>query len=171
MLAQPIFSATAPAKASARSSTQAPNGLLDPQLILLETTSGVLVDVEVFVNARYGYDVRCEVVGEQGTLRLGEQEAADFRGRFATAYQRELDAWVNSFGIDPLAGASFGIMSFIAVALGGFGSVLGAALAGVLLGVVQGVVGLYFSGFTLTAALGIYLLVLIVRPQGLRGSR
>ena len=33
----------------------------------------MLVDVEVFVNARYGYDIRCEVVGEQGTLRLGEQ--------------------------------------------------------------------------------------------------
>lgn len=78
---------------------------------------------------------------------------------------------INNFGIDPLAGAAFGIMSFIAVALGGFGSVLGAALAGVLLGVVQGVVGLYFSGYTLTAALGIYLLVLIVRPQGLRGTR
>ncbi len=78
---------------------------------------------------------------------------------------------INSFGIDPLAGAAFGIMSFIAVALGGFGSVLGAALAGLLLGMVQGVVGLYFSGYTLTAALGIYLLVLIVRPQGLRGSR
>ncbi len=78
---------------------------------------------------------------------------------------------INSFGIDPLAGATFGIMSFIAVALGGFGSVFGAAFAGLLLGVVQGVVGLYLSGYTLTAALGIYLLVLVVRPQGLRGSR
>lgn len=78
---------------------------------------------------------------------------------------------INNFGIDPLAGATFGIMSFVAVALGGFGSVLGAALAGLLLGIVQGVVGLYLSGYTLTAALGIYLLVLVVRPQGLRGSR
>lgn len=78
---------------------------------------------------------------------------------------------INSYGIDPLAGAAFGIMSFIAVALGGFGSVLGAALAGLLLGLVQGVVGLYLSGYTLTAALGIYLLVLVVRPQGLRGTR
>jgi hypothetical protein len=33
------------------------------------------------------------------------------------------------------------------------------------------VVGLYLSGYTLTAALGIYLLVLVVRPQGLRGTR
>jgi myo-inositol 2-dehydrogenase / D-chiro-inositol 1-dehydrogenase len=77
-----------------RSTAGAPDGLVDPQLILLETASGVLIDVEVFVNARYGYDIRCEVVGEQGTVRLAEQLAPDFRARFATAYRRELDAWV-----------------------------------------------------------------------------
>ncbi len=77
LLGEEIVAATVRAP---RSSRQAPTGLLDPQLILLETASGVLIDVEVFVNARYGYDVRCEVVGEQGTLRLGEQVAADFRG-------------------------------------------------------------------------------------------
>jgi myo-inositol 2-dehydrogenase/D-chiro-inositol 1-dehydrogenase len=92
LLGEEIVAATVRAP---RSSRQAPAGLLDPQLVLLETASGVLVDIEVFVNARYGYDVRCEVVGEQGTLRLGEQVDADFRGRFATAYQRELDAWVS----------------------------------------------------------------------------
>ena len=79
---------------AARPSSQAPAGLRDPQLVLLETASGVLVDVEVFVNARYGYDIRCELVGETGTLRLGEQVAPDFRARFATAYRRELEAWV-----------------------------------------------------------------------------
>ena len=31
-------------------------------------TSGVLVDVEVFVNAGYGYDIRGEMVGEAGTM-------------------------------------------------------------------------------------------------------
>jgi myo-inositol 2-dehydrogenase / D-chiro-inositol 1-dehydrogenase len=77
-----------------RSTSAAPDGLVDPQLVLLETASGVLIDIELFVNARYGYDVRCEVVGEQGTVRLGEQAAPDFRARFATAYRRELNAWV-----------------------------------------------------------------------------
>jgi myo-inositol 2-dehydrogenase/D-chiro-inositol 1-dehydrogenase len=42
----------------------------DPQVALLETVGGVVVTVEVFVNARYGYDVRCEVVGTEGTVRL-----------------------------------------------------------------------------------------------------
>ena len=45
-------------------------GIRDPQLVLLETASGVLVDVESFVNCRYGYDVRCEVVGSLGTVSL-----------------------------------------------------------------------------------------------------
>jgi myo-inositol 2-dehydrogenase / D-chiro-inositol 1-dehydrogenase len=81
-----------------RSTRQAPNGLRDPQLVLLETARGVLVDVEVFVNAGYGYDIRCELVGETGTLRLDEQVAPDFRARFATAYLLELDAWVRAVG-------------------------------------------------------------------------
>ena len=81
-----------------RSTTRAPNGLRDPQLVLLETASGVLIDVEVFVNAGYGYDVRCELVGEAGTLRLAEQVTPDFRARFATAYRRELASWVE--GVD-----------------------------------------------------------------------
>jgi myo-inositol 2-dehydrogenase / D-chiro-inositol 1-dehydrogenase len=52
----------------------------------------------VFVNARYGYDIRCELVGETGTLKLDEQVAPDFRARFATAYRLELDAWVRAVG-------------------------------------------------------------------------
>jgi len=86
-----------------RPTRQAPDGLRDPQLVLLETASGVLIDVELFVNARYGYDIRCELVGETGTLRLDEQVAPDFRARFATAYRRELDAWVRGLGDGPSA--------------------------------------------------------------------
>ena len=89
LLGEEIVGATVRAPRSHHA--QAPDGLRDPQLVLLETASGVLIDVEVFVNARYGYDIRCELVGETGTLRLDEQVAPDFRARFATAYRRELD--------------------------------------------------------------------------------
>jgi myo-inositol 2-dehydrogenase / D-chiro-inositol 1-dehydrogenase len=91
-----------------RPSSKAPEGLQDPQLVLLETAEGVLVDVESFVNCRYGYDIRYELVGETGTVSLGElpgvqlrQEGryqgripADWRERFGAAYQRELQEWV-----------------------------------------------------------------------------
>ena len=46
--------------------------LQDPLLMILETDSGVLVNVETSVNIRYGYDIRGEVVGEDGTAALAE---------------------------------------------------------------------------------------------------
>ena len=78
---------------------------------------------------------------------------------------------INQFTVSPVAGATFGLISFVAVALGGFGSVGGAALAGLLIGVVYGVVGLYASAYATAAALAIYLVVVVARPQGLRGNR
>jgi myo-inositol 2-dehydrogenase/D-chiro-inositol 1-dehydrogenase len=83
------------------------HGLRDPQLARIEMRSGVLVSVEVFVNAAYGYDVRCEVVGTSGTASLvpptptsirkagfdGVRVRDDFIGRFSDAYRLELGAW------------------------------------------------------------------------------
>ncbi len=86
----------------------------DPQLILLESASGVLVDIEIHVNARYGYEVRCELVGEDGTVSLGGPAPTvlrgelsvgyrlpvDWRPRFAEAYRRELQDWVDGLTTD-----------------------------------------------------------------------
>jgi myo-inositol 2-dehydrogenase / D-chiro-inositol 1-dehydrogenase len=73
------------------------DGLSRPQLVVLETASGRVVDVECFVNAGYGYDIRCEVVGEAGTLELPGRPGvvADFRRWFGEAYRRELQAWAD----------------------------------------------------------------------------
>ena len=82
----------------------------DPQFILLEMADGVLVDVEVFVNAQYGYDVRGELVCEAGTVALappravqlrasgseGFRHAPDWRERFAAAYRAQLQAWIGA---------------------------------------------------------------------------
>ena len=95
-----------------RPSGKAPEGVQDPQFVIFETDGGGLVDVEAFVNAQYGYDIRCEVVGETGTAalappasvemreegRIGGGVAMGFQERFATAYARELQAWVRSIG-------------------------------------------------------------------------
>ena len=50
--------------------------LQDPMIIIFEMASGAIVDVEVSVNIRYGYDIRGEIVGEErhrlaGRLRAG----------------------------------------------------------------------------------------------------
>jgi len=92
----------------ARPSSLAPVGLQDPQMVLLETAEGVLVDVESFVSCQFGYDIRYELVGETGTISLGEEPGvqvrqqgrhhgpipADWRERFGASYQRELQEWV-----------------------------------------------------------------------------
>jgi branched-chain amino acid transport system permease protein len=78
---------------------------------------------------------------------------------------------MNAYSASPTAGVTFVLMAFVVVALGGFGSIAGAAVAGLLVGVAQGVVGLYAPSYTLAAALAVYLLVVLVRPQGLLGTR
>ena len=68
----------------------------DPVVAWLDTASGALVEVEVFVNAGYGYDVRCEAVGTTGRSALPELVAPDFQTRFADAYRVELQQWVDA---------------------------------------------------------------------------
>ncbi|MBL7253918.1 Gfo/Idh/MocA family oxidoreductase [Paractinoplanes lichenicola] len=101
-----------------------PGGVQDPQLILLRTEGGTLLTVELFLNAGYGYDIRCEVVGPGGTLTLAEpvrvvtdsalarsrSYAADWRPRFADAYRLELQAWVDGDD-DRLATARDGLVA------------------------------------------------------------
>jgi myo-inositol 2-dehydrogenase / D-chiro-inositol 1-dehydrogenase len=105
-----------------RSSSQDNPALHSPQLVVLESASGVLIDVEVFVNCRYGYDIRCELVGELGTVALGDaggvvvrqagQRAdhipTDWIERFADAYDAEMRAWIDSV----ISGASVGPSSW-----------------------------------------------------------
>lgn len=93
-----------------RPSALAPEGLLDPQFVLFETDGGALVDVEVFVNCGFGYQVRCEAVCEAGSVRIGEEQAVqvtaeaadrrvvpqDYLVRFADAYDREVRDWVDA---------------------------------------------------------------------------
>jgi myo-inositol 2-dehydrogenase/D-chiro-inositol 1-dehydrogenase len=74
-------------------SRHAAAGIRDPQFAVLETAGGRLVDVEVFVNAGYGYDIRCELVGETGTLELPVEVTPGFEQRFEDAYLAELEAW------------------------------------------------------------------------------
>lgn len=91
---------------------KSPNGgpLQDPLLLILEMASGILVDVEISVNIRYGYDIRGEIIGADGTAALGELSPvsvrragqastpipADWRERFLLAYDVEFQEWIDS---------------------------------------------------------------------------
>ena len=93
-----------------RKTANAAPQLNDPQLVLLTTSSGMIVEVEAFVNCKYGYDVQCEIVGETGIARLPEPASLtirsdaklytnilmDWKDRFIDAYDVELQAWINA---------------------------------------------------------------------------
>jgi myo-inositol 2-dehydrogenase / D-chiro-inositol 1-dehydrogenase len=90
--------------------SHAPEGLQDPQFVLMETASGTLVDVEIFVNTTTGYEVRTELVAERGSAMTGlgvglvrhsaagwgGRIAADFKERFGAAYDTEFQRWVDA---------------------------------------------------------------------------
>ncbi|MFC5212702.1 Gfo/Idh/MocA family protein [Streptomyces coerulescens] len=91
-------------------SGNAPDGIRDPQFLLFETDGGAIVDVEIYVNCGFGYQVQAEVVCERGTARVGDGHAMvthaagrwggtiaqDYIERFADAYDREVQTWVDA---------------------------------------------------------------------------
>ena len=103
-----------------RRTSRAKPGLPDPLIVLMEMAGGAMVDVEVFVNLPYGYDIRCEVVCESGTVALGDGSPVvlrkdylrsdsvprDFQERFRPAYATELQEWVDSVGMGAATGPS-----------------------------------------------------------------
>ena len=69
--------------------------------------------------------------------------------------------------IDPLMGF-VGIKAFAAAIVGGFGSLPGAILGGLLVGIVEQFAGLYLPpGFADMSAYVLLLIILIIRPEGL----
>ncbi|KRK33070.1 Gfo/Idh/MocA family protein [Loigolactobacillus bifermentans] len=96
------------------------SNLHDPQIIMLDTKSGVHIDLEVFVNNHMGYDINCEVVCEEGTISLKtptdvaiktkfhreDHIPEEFTERFKDAYDNEIQQWVDSVQNDKLTGPS-----------------------------------------------------------------
>ena len=97
-----------------KASRHAQAGQSDPLLVLFEMTSGRIVDVECFVTTGVAYEVRTEVVAEDGSAMIGLDAglvrqggtppaasrstaiAPDFRQRFGRAYDIELQRWVDA---------------------------------------------------------------------------
>ncbi len=65
-----------------------------------------------------------------------------------------------------------GLKAFPAAVVGGFGSVPGAIIGGLIIGVVESLAGFYLpEGFKDIAAYIVVLVVLMVRPHGFFGER
>jgi branched-chain amino acid transport system permease protein len=73
--------------------------------------------------------------------------------------------------VSPTVGANFALIAYVTVALGGFGSMTGALVAGVLIGEVEAVTAQVLEpSLKQVGMFAIYLVVLMVRPRGLFGK-
>jgi len=76
-----------------------------------------------------------------------------------------------AYPFSPSVGETFALTAFVVVTLGGFGSVPGAALAGLIVGVIQGLSAYYFGPvYKDIVVYGLFVALLWFRPQGLLGT-
>lgn len=94
----------------AKRNSLAPEQMREPILVIMELESGVLVDVEMNVNAQFGYQVATEAVFESGIARIGQPSGMErwnsgrfsikdhetFETRFADAYDSQVQRWVDA---------------------------------------------------------------------------
>lgn len=103
-----------------KSAVSAAAGLNDPQLVLLETAAGVLIDLEIFTHCNYGFDIGCEIVCEQGTVSLPPSvsnvvkqehsrrvlEYSFWQERYWMAFDRELQYFIDGARAGRITGPS-----------------------------------------------------------------
>jgi branched-chain amino acid transport system permease protein len=76
----------------------------------------------------------------------------------------------NFYYISPNVGTSFALIAYVTVALGGFGSLAGALVAGLVIGEVESLTALLLEpSLKQIGIFAVYMVVLIVRPRGLFG--
>jgi branched-chain amino acid transport system permease protein len=73
-------------------------------------------------------------------------------------------------GLQPTIGTSLIMPSFVAIIVGGLGSLPGTLLGGLLIGVASGVVTMFYSSATEAVIYVMMGLVLLIRPRGLLGE-
>ncbi len=93
-----------------RNTKYAHDKLHDPQIMIMKTAAGVVIELEVFVNCKFGYDIQCQVVCEDGVIQMADpaypmikkngvksvEIEQDWKRRFADAYDVEIQEWIDS---------------------------------------------------------------------------
>jgi branched-chain amino acid transport system permease protein len=110
----------------------------------LETVSALGVNVRILRNLNFGLGIY--LAGLAGVLAAG------------------------MLGLQPTIGSSLIMPSFVAIIVGGLGSLPGTLLGGLMIGVASGVVSVFFPSASEAVIYIMMGLVLLVRPQGLLGE-
>lgn len=146
-----------------------------PRLFAFLAAVAVAVALFVFLNkSARGRAVRAASADWEAATYMGIDVQKTYRLAFGigiglTAVGGVALAAFQPFG--PFIGLDFVVVMFAAVVLGGLGSTAGAFAGGILIGVVQQVSQVWSpASLSNVYVFGVFLLVLLVRPQGLFGK-
>ncbi len=110
----------------------------------LETISALGVDIYKLRAANFGLGIL--LAGLAGVLAAGR------------------------LGLDPTMGTTLIMPSFVAIIVGGVGSLFGSLVGGIVIGVAAGITTTYYPAASDVVIYAIMLLVLVIRPRGLFGQ-
>lgn len=149
---------------------------VSPQQILMVATAGAVALAYQTYMRRAPWGLRLHAMAE-------DIEAAAYRGvriRQGRTIAFGIAGLIAGIGgvvvgpiafADPTVGFQFGLSGFVALAIGGFGTRSGPLLGAMLLGISEALVAGYVNGqYRIFVDLGLLLLVLLVRPQGLAST-
>ena len=148
--------------------------LVGGRFVTLCVTLAVCVAVALFLRfSVFGLSVRALIQSREATaivgVNIGRLQATSFVLGFAAAGLA--GALVSLFEqINPFMGFPYTISAFVVIILGGLGNLTGSLAAGLLLGVVETYgVAMLSANYRSILLYGVFILVLLVRPQGLFG--
>lgn len=143
------------------------------RLMLLATSVVLLVLLLAGIErTRFGTMLRASVDNQRVAAALGIPIQKVFMSTFAigTALAALGGALgVEALGLDPSFGMKYLVLALLVVVLGGAGSVSGTFVAAMVLGVFNIACSYYVPAIGSFAMYGLMLVVLLIRPQGIRG--
>lgn len=144
------------------------------RLVTLVVSFALCLTVAVFLRfSLLGLSIRALIQSREATaivgVNIGRVQAASFCAGFAVAGLA--GALVSLFeSINPFMGFPFTISAFVVIILGGLGNLSGSLAAGLLMGVLETYgVALLSANYRSILVYGVFILVLVLRPQGLLG--
>jgi len=147
------------------------------QLVILGTSLGLMALLNLFLNrTRLGLAIRATAENPTVAGLLGVNVTLAIIVTFAVASALAgaagvLLAW-NFTAVSPFFGVKIGLKGLAIMLLGGLGNVTGAMVGGLIVGVVEVLSVAYLeSSYRDAFAFAVMILILLVRPTGLFGSR
>ena len=145
-----------------------------PRLIILLVTLAIVIGLHVVLNRTYwGMAMSAVAQDRKAATLMGVNVHRVYMVAFGLGVGLEALAGgllIPVYSVTPTTGASFTIVAFVVVVLGGMGNVFGAFLGGLIIGLVEALSGFFISP-QLQGALYyvIFVVILVARPQGLLG--